>query len=172
MKKGLLTFGICSAIVGGLVYLCKSIKEEITVDNLTWEREVEVEAFKEVEETATTVPEGATVTHVATESVKESPDKVVKRVLCYTYTIKKWALDYSVCTTGDSDTTPYFDDEGSLPEDRRYGKRTERYFVIDTNGNLWTTDYAKWYVLRRGEKITIKHSRFSSYISKISKGGI
>lgn len=169
MKKFLGVLGTIAS-VAGIIYVLLPKKEEVTVSQLTWEREVKVEEFKEVEETGTTVPEGATVTKVATKD--KTVDGTVKQIICYTYIIKKWVTDHSLVTTGDSDTTPYFDDEATLPEDRRYGKRKEKYIIVDTNGNTWLTDYPKWLVLARGERVTIKHNRFSNYISKINKGGV
>ena len=172
MKK-IFAFGIASAIIGGIVYLCKSVKEEITVNNKEWERSVEVEEFKEVEETSDTVPEGATVTKVTTKTLKQTPDQIVKKLLCYTYTIKKWAFKEAVIVAGvtgsDDYEDPYFPETTPLNENERYNNRKESYHVTDTNGNRWAIDYDKWAVLNRGERITIKHGRISDYISKIER---
>ena len=172
MKK-IFAFGIASAIVGGIIYLCKSVKEEITVNNKEWERSVEIEEFKEVEESSDTVPEGATVTKVTTKTIKETPDQIVKKLLCYTYTIKKWVFKEAVIAAGitGSDTyeDPYFPDYENLGENERINNRKESYHITDTNGNRWRIDYDKWAVLSVGERVTIKHSRISDYISKIER---
>ena len=172
MKK-IFAFGIASAIVGGIIYLCKSVKEEITVNNKEWERSVEVEEFKEVEETSDTVPEGATVTKVATKTIKETPDQIVKKLLCYTYTIKKWVFKEAVIATGvvgsDIYEDPYYPETTPLAENERFNNREESYHVTDTNGNRWELDYDKWAVLNIGERVTIKHNRISKYISKIER---
>lgn len=173
MKKGLLTFGICSAIIGGIVYLCKSVKEEITVNNKEWERSVEIEEFKEVEESSDAVPEGATVTKVTTKTIKETPDQIVKKLLCYTYTIKKWVFKEAVIATGiigsDIYEDPYYPETAPLNENERFNNRKESYHITDTNGNRWELDYDKWAVLGVGERVTIKHCRVSDYISKIER---
>ena len=172
MKK-IFAFGIASAIVGGIVYLCKSVKEEITVNNKEWERSVEIEEFKEVEETSDTVPEGATVTKVSTKTIKESPDQIVKRVLCYTYTIKKWVFKEAVIAASSTEAEhydePYYPETTPLAENERFNNRIESYHITDTNGNRWELDYDKWAVLNTGERITIKHGRISKYISKIER---
>lgn len=172
MKKGLLTFAIGSAIVGGLVYICKSIKEEVTVKRLEWERSIDVEELKEVEETSPIVPEGATVTKVVTETVKDTPDEVIKKVLCYTYTIKKWVVKETVVVSGTcNDKVEYPDDDEDfvLQEGERINNRRESYTMTDTNGNVWRLDYDKWRVLCEGICCIIKHGRFNNYISKIVK---
>jgi hypothetical protein len=173
MKKGLLTFGICSAIVGGLVYLCKSVKEEITVNNKEWERSVEIEEYKEVEESSDTVPEGATVTKVTTKTIKETPDQIVKKLLCYTYTIKKWVFKEAVIAASTTEAEhydePYFPEYENLGENERFNNRKESYYITDTNGNRWSIDYDKWAVLNVGERVTIKHGRINNYISKIER---
>lgn len=172
MKK-IFAFGICSAIIGGIVYLCKSVKEEITVNNKEWERSVEIEEFKEVEESSDIVPEGATVTKVTTESIKETPDKIVKKLLYYTYTIKKWVnketLIISDNTSSEDYKEPIFPDYENLGENERFNNRKESYHITDTNGNRWRIDYDKWAVLGVGERVTIKHGRISDYISKIER---
>jgi hypothetical protein len=172
MKK-IFAFGIASAIIGGIVYLCKSVKEEITVNNKEWERSVEIEEFKEVEETSDTVPEGATVTKVSTKTIKETPDQIVKKLLCYTYTIKKWVFKEAVIAASTTDAEhydePYFPETVELKENERFNNRKESYHITDTNGNRWRIDYDKWAVLSPGERITIKHSRISDYISKIER---
>ena len=167
MKK-ILTFGIASAIVGGIVYLCKSVKEGITVNHLTWERGADIEEFKEVEESDVTVPEGATVTHVATQTVKDTPDQVVKKVICYTYVVKKWVLKDHAIIAGDSTETPKYP-EVPLTENQRCKRTIENYYIVDTNGNKWELDYPKWVSLSCGAKVLIKHNRFSNYISKIER---
>lgn len=172
MKK-IFAFGICSAIIGGIVYLCKSVKEEITVNNKEWERSVEIEEFKEVEESSDKVPEGATVTKVTTKTIKETPDKIVKKLLCYTYTIKKWVnkktLIISDNTNSEDYKEPMFPVYKYLGENERFNNRKESYHITDTNGNRWRIDYNKWAVLGVGERVTIKHSRISDYISKIER---
>lgn len=172
MKK-IFAFGIVSAIIGGIVYLCKSVKEEITVNNKEWERSVEIEEFKEVEESSDTVPEGATVTKVTTKTIKETPDQIVKKLLCYTYTIKKWVhketLIISDNTNSEDYKEPIFPDYENLGENERFNNRKESYHITDTNGNRWRIDYDKWAVLSVGERVTIKHSRISDYISKIER---
>lgn len=169
MKK---FFGILGAIasVAGLAYLLIPKKEEITVSNLTWERGVDLEEFKEVEETSTTVPEGATVKHVSKRD--KTVDGRIKQIICYTYVIKKWVTEGTCLSSGDNSETPYYEDSTELPEGRRYGKKYEKYYITDSNGNIWTTNYPRWIVLTKGERVTIKHNRFSSYISKIDKGGV
>lgn len=172
MKK-IFAVGICSAIIGGIVYLCKSVKEEITVNNKEWERSVEIEEFKEVEESSDIVPEGATVTKVTTKTIKETPDKIVKKLLCYTYTIKKWVnketLIISDNTNSEDYKEPRFPDYENLGENERFNNRKESYHITDTNGNRWRIDYDKWAVLSTGERVTIKHGRISDYISKIER---
>ena len=172
MKK-IFAFGIASAIIGGIVYLCKSVKEEITVNNKEWERSVEIEEFKEVEESSDTVPEGATVTKVTTKTIRETPDQIVKKLLCYTYTIKKWVFKEAVIAASTTDAEhydePYFPESVELKENERINNRKESYHITDTNGNRWSIDYDKWAVLNVGERVTIKHSRISNYISKIER---
>ena len=172
MKK-IFVFGIASAIVGSIIYLCKSVKEEITVNNKEWERSVEIEEFKEVEETSDTVPEGATVTKVSTKTIKETPDQIVKKLLCYTYTIKKWVFKGAVIAASTTEAEhydePYFPETEELKENERFNNRKESYHITDTNGNRWRIDYDKWAVLSVGERVTIKHSRISDYISKIER---
>lgn len=168
MKKNtLLTIGAAVAAIGSMVYFLKNIKEDITVRHLTWERDVDVEEFKEVEECGETVPEGATVTHVAEETNRVKGE--IRKVICYTYIVKKWVKEGTLTTTGDADTTPYYDDQKPLPEGRRYANKREKYYIVDTNGNTWTTDYPKWCVLREGDVILTKHRRCSNYISKLEK---
>lgn len=172
MKK-IFGFAIASAIIGGIVYLCKSVKEEITVNNKEWERSVEIEEFKEVEETSDTVPEGATVTKVSTKTIKETPEQIVKKLLCYTYTIKKWVFKEAVIAASSTEAEqydePYYPETTPLAENERFNNRKESYHITDTNGNRWELDYDKWAVLNRGERITIKHGRISKYISKIER---
>ena len=172
MKK-IFAFGIASAIIGGIIYLCKSVKEEITVNNKEWERSVEIEEFKEVEESSDTVPEGATVTKVTTKTIKETPDQIVKKLLCYTYTIKKWVFKEAVIAGSTTEAEyydePYFPESVELKENERFNNRRESYHITDTNGNRWSIDYDKWAVLHTGERVTIKHSRISDYISKIER---
>ena len=172
MKK-IFAFGIATAIVGGIIYLCKSVKEEITVNNKEWERSVEIEEFKEVEESSDTVPEGATVTKVTTKTIRETPDQIVKKLLCYTYTIKKWVFKEAVIAASTTEAEcydePYFPETVELKENERFNNRKESYHITDTNGNRWRIDYDKWAVLGVGERVTIKHSRISDYISKIER---
>lgn len=172
MKK-IFAFGIASAIIGGIVYLCKSVKEEIIVNNKEWERSVEIEEFKEVEESSDIVPEGATVTKVSTKTIKETPDQIVKKLLCYTYTIKKWAFKEAVIAASTTEAEhydePYFPETVELKENERFNNRKESYHITDTNGNRWRIDYDKWAVLNVGERVMIKHSRISDYISKIER---
>ena len=169
MNKFLTVLGAIAS-VAGLAYILIPKKEEITVSHLNWECETDIQEFKEVEEIGTTVPEGATVTKVAEK--EKTVDGKVKKVICYTYLIKKWVTESTNVVTGDETTTPQHDDEAPLPEGKRYGKKRETYTVVDTNGNVWRTDYPRWLVLAKGERATIRHNRFSNWVSSVIKGGV
>lgn len=166
-KNVMLIVGAGIAAVGSLVYLLKNIKEDVTVEHLTWKREVDIEEYKQVEETGTQVPEGATVTHVAEETRRVKDN--IKKVICYTYVVNKWVKVRTATTTGNSDTDPYYNDTTELPEGMRYADKREDYYVVDVNGNTWTLEYPKWCVLRQGDVILINHRRYSNYISKLEK---
>ena len=176
MNKNLVIgIGITASVIGAIAYAVIPKKETIEVKTFRWMREVDVEEWKEVEESGWEVPEGAIITHVSTKSRMETDisnneirDTVHYRPY-YTYKIKRWVVDHTNLTNSTNNEVPYFDDKDPLPEGHRYGERREDYQVIDTNGNIWVVDYAKWMILKSGDKISIKHNRGGNVINKIEK---
>ena len=173
-KNTLIGIGSAVSIVGAISYFAIPKKETITVKYLTWKREVDIKEYREVTESGWEVPEGATVINVSKNSSENTTieggsiriDTTTKPY--YTYTINRWVVVNKNETTGDKETRePYYDTDKELPEGSMYGDKRETYYIVDTNGNIWTVDYGQWSVLKGGEKLIIKNYRGSKHITKM-----
>ena len=175
VKNLVIGLGVTASIIGAIAYVAVPKKETITVKTFTWRREVDIEVWKEVEESGWEVPEGATITHVSTRSRMEtdiSNDEVTNNVHYrpyYTYKIMRWVVEKTIVSDSSMNEVPFFNDKGDMAEGRRYGERRETYNIIDENGNVWSLDYAKWTILKSGDKIKIKHYRNNNTINKMEK---
>lgn len=199
---------LCFLIVFALIPKTKTI----TVDSVQWERNIEVEQYKTVEESGWSLPSGAwgvsqrqeiysydhvidhyeTKTRQVSEQVfdgydisysyrdlgnghfeeieHQTPryrteyhtetyqDPVYKDVPVYKtkyyYNIEKWVFDHNETTSGINDK-PYFADL-TLERNFREGERTEKYWVIDTKGNKYTSDFSIWSAIKSGQTIKVK----------------
>lgn len=161
---------ITASVVGGIAYAVVPKKDTITIRSLTWRRTIDVEEYKEVEESGWEVPTGATVINIET---KERADTDVNGHLTYsikpyyTYKIKRWVVAYTNSSDGTDEITPFYADKEGLPDGRRYGNKTENYCIVDENGEVWACDYAKWSVLHIGSTIRVSHYRGGKYINKM-----
>lgn len=105
---------------------------EIIIAEMSWERSIEVEIYKFVEdESFVRPPEGAR--NITTKRVRSGYDedgnpKYRKK---YFYEIEKWVYERTVSTSG-TDKNPYWGDT-NLKEKEREGSREERYFVTGRN---------------------------------------
>lgn len=179
-RKNITGVVISAAVVGGIVYALIPKKEIITVRDLSWEREVDIEEYTEMEESGWTVPAGATVISVSQRekssdvTFKANGDIIEwegdKDGTCkpyYTYRVKRWVVIDTKITNGTPNDGRRYDDTEELPEGRRYGQRRETYTIIDMNGNAWELDQNKWCILKSGDTIKIKHSKSSNVIKKM-----
>lgn len=209
-KKGLwIVLGVLAAVIALIIFLVVPKSRNMEIASLSWERSVEVEESREIQENGWTLPAGAydvttrlelygynTVldhyenrtrqvavdvfdgydtsysyrdlgngrfeevenktpryrTEYRTENYREPVyrnDPIYQTK--YYYYIMRWVTDHYEETSGENDE-PYF---AEVQEDstHRTGDRTERYYVTDSEGKVYTASYEIWKDLKAGQQV-------------------
>ena len=123
-KNMVISIGITAIVAGAIAYAVIPKKEAITVKLFTRKREVDIEEYKEVEESEWDVPIEATVTHVSTRSKMETDistngvKDIVRYRPYYIYKIKRWVMVDTYLSDSSMSEVPFYDDKDTFPEGR------------------------------------------------------
>ena len=170
--------GVGAVTLGGIIFSCVPKKDIITVERVGWEYRVVVEEFKKVRESGWGVPKGGTVLsseeklykYKTVEGGKDENGKTVSIDVpvyktYYTYEIEKWVYKDELITTN-NDREPAYDEKYTLAENERFGKRTQRYYIL-SESKEWDCKKSVWDCVECGGKIRITHFRFGNDILKM-----
>ena len=131
---------------------------EVTVAEMRWERSIDIEIYKWVDdESFTRPPSGAR--NIKTKKVKRGYDEDGNPVYRkkYFYEIEKWRHERTVSTSG-INNTPYWG-ETNLKEKERESTRYEQYFVKGRNQDEenieFTLPYEEWCTVEIDETIFV-----------------
>ena len=200
---------VIAAVIALVVFLVSPKQKAMEIASCNWERSVEVQLYKEMQDSGWSLPQDAydvtsreeiygyesvfdhyeTRTRKVAEQVLDGYDTVpdykdlgngsfevfenkIPRYRTeyhtesyqepiyrsvpiyqtkYYFLIMRWVSDHYETTSGQDDT-PYFADIG-VSSTCREGAKTERYWIVDTDGNQYVTSYDLWKDLTAGQKI-------------------
>ena len=204
-----LILAVIAAVIALVVFLVSPKQKAMEIASCNWERSVEVQLYKEMEDSGWSLPQGAydvtsreeiygyesvfdhyeirtrqvpeqvlegydtslsyhdlgnghfeeienRIPRYRTEYHTESYREPIYRSVPiyqtkYYFLIMRWVSDHYETTSGQDDT-PYFADIG-VSDTCREGAKTERYWIVDTDGNQYVTSYDLWKDLAAGQKI-------------------
>lgn len=120
---------------------------EVTVSEMRWERSIDIELYKWVDDESYSYPPSG-ARNITTKKVKRGYDDDGNPVYRkkYFYEIEKWVHERTVTTSG-IDKNPYWG-ETNLNEKEREAERYEQYFVKGRNQEEkdieFTLTYDEW----------------------------
>ena len=152
----------------------------INVAEKYWEREIEIEEYKLVEETGESIPEKAvevleenieTEYHSSTylipigNTIMPFSSSTPNTHTEYKYTIWKWVPGRTETVSG-NDNNPVWPSI-SLKENEKEVSRKTAYYIIDNRNISYACDENTWNCVNPNERVHVKANFWSNKISKI-----
>ena len=146
---------------------CEPRQETVEVDRTSWEYIVKIEKEVLCQESAWSLPEGATLLEERQEVYKEELDSEGKTVgyeyrTRYYYEIMRWKYERSIITNG-TGFIQYFGDF-TLAENERVDSKERNYYVHGTNQEGKNVKYEitrkSWNEIEEGDTLELEISFF------------
>lgn len=153
-----------------LIVKSVNIVETVTVEQLTWEYQVDVEENTTVQTSDWVLPSYG---RLISKEWKIKDD--IKGIYgwYYTYEYDSWEIVDTLITSGSKSQDPYYG-EVELDEFRRIENKTETYIMVGSTGSvskLYNLDYLHWSSLLVGDSVRVKVNNVSNEVTVLSVNG-